>query len=231
MKLICLTYAGGNASFYDKLASEMSHNIEICSLEYAGHGTRHKEPFYNAFSELAEDMYLELSRIIAKQESYALMGYSMGSISVVELLKLILERKEFLNPKHIFLAAHEPFTKSELRSYSGNEIDQYVKERTIRFGGISEKLINNESFWRVYLPIYRADYSLIAKYDFDSLKLQTSIPLTVFYSEEDTPYKDMMSWNDFFVGKTDYIEYSGTHFFINEHYQEMAQEIRDRLVY
>ena len=56
MKLICLTYAGGNATFYDQLQKELSKSVEVIALEYAGHGQRHKEPLYKTFDELSRDM-------------------------------------------------------------------------------------------------------------------------------------------------------------------------------
>ena len=51
MKLICLTYAGGNATFYDQLQKELSKSVEVIALEYAGHGQRHKEPLYKRYVE------------------------------------------------------------------------------------------------------------------------------------------------------------------------------------
>ena len=98
-----------------------------------------------------------------------------------------------------------------------------MKERTIRFGGIPEKLLGNKSFWRTYLPLYRADYGLIGKYRFEDLHFRTEIPATVFYSETDTPRKDMEEWGRYFTGECDYAEFPGQHFFIQEHHDEMAR--------
>lgn len=230
MQLICLTYAGGTAAFYDQIKNRISKDIHVVALEYAGHGKRHKEPFYNDFSELVADMFSKIKEQIAEEEDYAIMGYSMGSISAVELLKHILQDSSMKQPKYVFLAAHEPFTKKELRDFASGELDQYVKERTIQFGGISEKLVSNDSFWRVYLPIYRADYSLIGKYRFEDLDLRTNIPVTVFYSESDTPLEVIKEWRIYFTGVCEFLNYEGNHFFINDHCDEIVKEIRNRLV-
>ena len=172
MKLICLTYAGGNATFYDQLQKELSKSVEVIALEYAGHGQRHKEPLYKTFDELSRDMLRLLKEKLVAGEDYAIMGYSMGTISTIELLKRILQDTILNNPIHIFLAAHEPATKKELKNYADNEMDELVKERTIQFGGIPQTLINNKSFWRMYLPIYKADYTLIGTYKFEELNLK-----------------------------------------------------------
>ena len=184
--------------------------------------------FYSDFNELAEDMLIQIKEYITESTPYAIMGYSMGSISAVEILRKIIERQIPL-PEHIFLAAHEPKTKPSLVHYNNGELDEFVKTRTIQFGAVPDKLIENKSFWRMYLPIYRADYSIIGKYKFENLTLKTDIPATVFYSENDTPFEEMKNWKQYFE-KIDFIKYTGKHFFINEHFSEMAQEIKKRLV-
>ena len=225
-QLFCLTYAGGNANFFDEIEKDLEE-YNVIKLEYSGHGTRHKEPYYNSFDELSEDMYSLLKSSYTDGE-YALFGYSMGSISLVEVLRKILDRAEIPAPAHVFLAAHEPHTKAELADFSSGELDEYVKQRTISFGAVPEVLLKNKTFWRMYLPIYRADYSLIGKYKFEELDLKTTIPATIFYSETDTPTKDMLQWKKFFVGSCDYYSYEGNHFFIQASHIEMAKIISEK---
>lgn len=223
-QLFCLTYAGGNASFFDDIEKDLPE-YNVVKLEYAGHGTRHKESYYGSFDELADDMY-SLVKDAYLGDDYALLGYSMGSISLVEVLRRILSDSQFPNPFHVFLAAHEPHTKAEIADFSSNELDGYVKQRTLKFGAVPEVLLNNNAFWRMYLPLYRADYSLIGKYKFDELDIESQIPATIFYSETDTPTEEMMQWRNYFVGDCDFHSYDGTHFFIRDHHREMAEIIR-----
>ena len=75
--------------------------------------------------------------------------------------------------------------------------------------------------------MYRADYTIIAKYEFEKLDLKCQIPATVFYSETDTPIKDMKRWDRFFP--CDFFQFSGTHFFIQQHHEEMADIISMKL--
>lgn len=225
-QLFCFTYAGGNKTFFDVIERDLD-GIDLVKLEYSGHGERHNEPYYRDFDELADDMFGMIKKMI--DGNYALFGYSMGSIALVEVLKRIIA--EGINlPTHVFLSAHEPHTKSELLGFSDNELDDRVKNRTIKFGAVPEKLLNNNAFWRMYLPMYRADYAIIGKYKFEKLDLQTDIPATVFYSETDTPKKDMDLWKKYFVGSCHFYQYFGNHFFIREHHVEMADVIKDKLI-
>ena len=224
--MFCFTFAGGTAAFFDVIEKDLP-NIELVKLEYAGHGGRRKEPMYQDFDALANDMLSSLKKAYSGGQ-YGLMGYSMGSISVAEVLRRIISERLRL-PSHVFLAAHEPHTKAELMNFTPDELDAWVKERTIRFGAVPEKLINNRPFWRTYLPLYRADYSIIGTYRFEELVLKTEIPATFFYSETDTPLKEMMIWKNYFVGDADFYRFEGNHFFIREHHSEMANVIKEKL--
>ena len=222
-QLFCYTYAGGNASFFEGIGKDLPA-FELVRPEYAGRGTRRGEPFYGSFDELAEDLYSRFRADYAGN-GYALFGYSMGAITLVEILKRILKNPEVSVPSRVFLAAHEPRTKAELTGFQADELDEWVKERTIRFGAIPEKLIHNRSFWRMYPPLYRADYSIIGKYHFENLYLKTDIPATVFYSETDTPRAEMEEWRRYFTGECGFHAFEGNHFFIQEHHAEMARII------
>lgn len=226
-QLFCFTYAGGTASFFDNIKNHMKF-VDLVSFDYAGHGKRFREPFYKSFSELADDLYIKLKEKYTGGH-YSLFGYSMGTISVVEILKRIIESSSIRAPDYVFLAAHEPFSKNFLCTNNKLELDNLVKKITIGFGDIPEELINNQSFWRMYLPIYRADYSIINEYNFDNLLIRFDIPSVIFYSEKDTPYDRIKHWDNYFSCGCDYHEYNGSHFFMKDHYSEIANIINDKI--
>ncbi len=223
----CFPCAGGAATFFQGIEKDLP-DAELVKMEYAGHGTRRKEPFYRDFGELAEDMVSRL-RSAYTGGTYALFGYSMGSIALAEVLKRILADPGFPVPCCAFLGAHAPGPKAELEGFRPDELDEWVRERTIRFGAIPERIQRNASFWRMYLPLYRADYTIIGKYEFDKLDLRTDVPAAVFYSETDTPRREMEAWRKYFTGECGYYAYPGSHFFILEHHAEMAEIIREKM--
>ena len=229
MKLYCFTCAGGSKSFFDFLDIYVKPYVEVIKMEYSGHGSRRREGFYESFLELAQDMYKDIY-LHYNGEEYALFGYSMGSISVIETLKYVLKREEIAVPIHVFLAAYAPSVQKELERMKEEELfDCWVRERTIRFGGIPENLINNESFWRICLPIYKADYMMLRKYDYRHINLKSDIPVTIFYSEKDTPHSQIKKWTRYFIGECEMIPFEGNHFFIRDHKQEIARVIIRKL--
>lgn len=228
MQLFCFPFAGGTAAFFDQLEKTCAGQIDFVKLEYPGHGLRRKEKLCETYEELEEDLYGQLKKNYSGGD-YALLGYSMGSIMVLEVLRYLSEKEELSYPRYVFLAAHKPQIMVSLDGYSPEEQDEYVKKRTILFGGIPRQLVDNSSFWRMYLPLYKADYQMISQYDFDDLTYVTDVPAVVFYSEQDTPRAEMELWKKYFIGNCEFVEYPGTHFFINEHYREMAALIMERL--
>lgn len=226
MKLFCFTYAGGTALFYDELKELLiPYGIEIRAIDYAGHGCRRSEKQYGNFDDLAHDLYKVVINEISGNEDYAFMGYSMGTISAVEVLKLLVKESDCKLPVHIFLAAHEPTTKKEMLDLDVKLSDENIKKHVMMFGGVPEKLLKNEVFWRTYLPLYKNDFRLIWNYDFNKLNLKLDIPATIFFSEEDTPIDEMHGWNEYFVNRNEYHRFEGNHFFIKKHCKEMAEVI------
>ncbi len=224
-QLFCFTYAGGTAAFFDVIEAHLD-GVEVVTLEYAGHGERRKEPCYQDFDALAGDMLHEVEKRLRGR--YAFFGYSMGCVTLAEITRRIIARGMPL-PSHVFLAAHEPHTRSELQRFTADELEAWVKRRTIELGAVPKKLLNNRVFWRTYLPLYCADYAIIGKYEFEKLDLNTDIPATIFYSETDTPRKEMDLWKRYFRGDCDYYCYEGNHFFIQEHYAAMAEVIKKKM--
>lgn len=224
-RIFGLPYAGGTADFYNKLKEMLElQDIELVPLEYAGHGTRYKEIPYNSISEMAEDMANMILQVISEDEEFYLFGYSMGTIVTIEIIKYLMVQKRKL-PTGVVLAAHEPKTKKELADWNLDMPDELIKDRVIGFGGVPKHLVNNNVFWRVYLPIYKNDFMLIGKYNFDNICLSTDIPALVLFSEDDTPFSEIVNWNNYFVGNNRYQEYEGDHFFIDNYTMEVAKLI------
>lgn len=230
MKLLCFPYAGGTAAFYNEIKDLLGEKkIEVVALDYPGHGLRHKEPFSDDFYKLSLDMLYQIKEQLEVDEKYALMGYSMGSIVATEVVCRILESQDMIEPSHIFLAAHEAKTV-KLPELADATFDEALKERILCFGAVPDELIGNKIFWRMYMPLYKADYTMISKYDFDKLILKTDIPATIFYSEDDTSYEGMNVWKKYYIGDVELYKFTGNHFFIEQYNKEITDIIYKRLL-
>lgn len=162
--LFCFPFAGGTADFYNNLEKACGDAVRFVKLEYSGHGTRMKEPLCHSFDELTNDLYPQIMNTLADypEMDYAMIGYSMGSIAMFDMLMRLIKNGINRRPWRIFISAHQPQPIWALQKIPNVGLDDWVKERTVEFGDIDNRLIGNKSFWRVYLPIFKADYLMIA---------------------------------------------------------------------
>lgn len=227
--LFCFPVAGGTIAFFDQIETAInnrSDRVKLIKLEYSGHGRRMREPLYDSFDKMSEDLTPGIEKVLDQypDAAYGMFGYSMGSLSAFILVQKIVRERKLRQPNHLFLAAHPPKPIEGLKEISDDKIEEWCKQRTISFGGVPKKLVNNNAFWRMYLPMYIADYRIIASYDFETVSFSSDIPATIFYSEIDTPFTDVSEWSKYFT-HIEFIEYDGSHFFINKHFDEMADVI------
>lgn len=229
MRLLCFTYAGGNADFFDQLEDILGEKISVIKFEYPGHGSRRKEPLKHSIEEIAKDAYLLYGNKYRFEDDFALFGYSMGTLVMVEFIKLLLADGHENGLKYVFVASHEP--RSYRKIIGDVEItEDWIKKRIVELGNISDKLQQNTTFWRMYLPLYMADFQSIAKYRFDDLKYKITAPITAMYSESDTSVFDIEGWKRFTDCSFETCKFDGGHFFIREHYEEVAKLIIGKLL-
>lgn len=186
IQLFCLPYAGGTMDAFSGLTEALGEQVLVSPIEYAGHGTRKKEPFYQDFAELAADAFRQIKQMRQLRLPYAVLGYSMGSIAVYELLCRYLQEEP---PQHIFLAAHEaPDIEWDSKKYASYD-DEHFMDMLIGFGGFEQehrKLLNNRFFKKMYFQPIREDYRLLAEY---RMQKQILLPAdtTIFYAPQDIP--------------------------------------------
>ena len=229
LQLFCIPYAGGTSASYNTLTQFLAEEpIDVIVLEYAGHGTRVKEPGYDSFDAMASDIFHMISKRRIKEIPYAILGYSMGSIVAYEILTKYIPSTDL--PAHIFLAAHFP-PDAPGESYDYWRMDDQTFIETLEsFGGIPEILAKNKRFLALYTKPLRHDYWLLGHYDYKEAVKKICGDVTFFYCEKDTPYIRVKDWSNLIEGLVTYYELGNNHFFINTHTEEMAAAINKILL-
>lgn len=91
--LICLPYAGGSSTYYNRWRHFLPSNIEMCMYELAGRGTRASEPItYTNLDDITTDLFSQMDADNLFYRSYYLFGHSLGALIAIKLCDLI--RKE-----------------------------------------------------------------------------------------------------------------------------------------
>lgn len=222
-QLFCIPYAGGSASFFSNLSKLLGDSLEVHALEYAGHGLRRREPFYENVSQLVRETAAQIKDRRNLEVPYLIFGYSMGSMVTYEAVtEYLLED----SPKHVFLAAHEPPHLSfRGKAYALLDDEEFIKA-VENFGGFDERIKSDQRFRDIFLPPMRADYRYLQEYRWKEGHDILPCDITVFYSSEDTRREDMLQWQQHTVGTMELKRFSGNHFFLKKHEEEIADIIR-----
>ncbi|MCH1982915.1 thioesterase domain-containing protein [Ruminococcus sp. OA3] len=217
IQLFLLPFAGGNSTSFRKLEKRLSPSIEFHTIEYAGRGTRKGENFITDYNEFLEDVSDVINEQRNQDVNYALFGYSLGSAVMYDLLS---QKKISGFPTHAFACARGSlfrYTESqEFRELSDEQFADRMKE----LGGIDERIYSNKRFLSIFLREVRADYIIWGEYKYVEGKIPCDT--TIIYSPQDKLSAGVEDWKCIVNGNVDYFELGSTHFFINDHWQEVA---------
>ena len=146
-QLFCVPYAGGTTDLYNELEAYLSEDIELVRIEYAGHGKRLEEPFYDSFQDMVSDAKRMIMERMDPTSENAFLGYSMGSLVVYEVLR----QWEQTDVSHVFLSAHKPpHLRNAAQRYALASNDNGdIKSWLMEFGGIDDRLKHSRIFWEI----------------------------------------------------------------------------------
>lgn len=220
MQLFVFPYAGGSIAAFKRLADLIDERVDVITVEYPGRGTRAKEPLCETIWDLLDDAVHYCGERRDLELPYAVMGYSMGSVLAYET---VVRKKISGELKHLFISAEaSPKDRSlELRKVE-NPTEERILDRARRLGGLDERMLKNKRFSDIYIKPMLSDYRLFFDYRFGENGGKIKADTTFFYCEKDTAYEDVLKWKELIEGRLDFHEMGESHFFINQHYEEMA---------
>lgn len=223
LRLFCFPFGGGGASFYRPWANYLSPEIELCAIQIPGRENRLREqlftellPLVDTLSEIIEN-YIELP--------FVFFGHSMGAWIGYELLRQ-LRSKGKPDPIHLFVSGrraphipnHEPLRYNLPKSEFINEIRRY--------DGTPELILQEPELLEIFLPILRADYSMLETYVY---KHQDPIdcPITVFggLQDDSVSLHDLREWHILTSSEFRIKMYPGNHFYLKDLNQELLDDI------
>ncbi|MBR7072140.1 MAG: thioesterase [Eubacterium sp.] len=227
IKLFCIPYAGGVSEVFSKLNPFLREDIEIIPVDYAGHGPRAKEPFYQSFDEMARDTAKCLNEYLDGGK-YAVFGYSMGSVVSFEML--VNKYLKYM-PEHLFVASHEaPGEYWHTMEYAGLSDSEFF-HKLVEFGGFKaedEERMKNRFFKKLIFDPIKADYDLIASYELHN-ETPVDMNVTMMFSTNDVSREAVEKWQKRFTKPMEFIEIGKNHFFINDEYETVADIINKRV--
>ncbi|MCI8466539.1 MAG: thioesterase [Lachnospiraceae bacterium] len=227
IQLFLLPFAGGNSASFHRLTEHLDPCIETICVEYAGRLSRRKEAYITKYKEFLKDTAAFIN-VRRKKLPFALLGYSLGSVLVYDL---IVNQMLYGEADHCFICSRgdlkDENISQEYRDLSDKEFVQKMKE----LGGFDEKILENRRFLKIYMEPVRMDYLVWSDYRYIEQGRKIPCNTTVIYSSQDPLSAGAHEWKSLVSAETDFYELGENHFFINQYYKEMAELIHQHLIY
>ncbi len=194
--VIIIPFAGGMSCAFSELKQLLEEQFEVVCIELKGHGTRYSEGLCSSWNELVDDIQKKLVRILSHNQSYSILGYSMGAKVVYDVVSRMEEKGK--NLKHVFFAAAEPpHIRSEKEGGYISNIDEVNR-------------------------IYKHDVAISNEFDIalaDVLKFKCDI--SVLYSDDENKFA-LLDWRKYSDGKCNYYYMGKNHMFLYEKAELMS---------
>lgn len=219
IQLFILPFAGSKAAQFDELISELGEYVEAYTVEYAGRGNRAKEKYYTDYLAFMQDISDFIKKHRDYDRPYALLGYSIGGLFAYDLIA----KKYLEQPDYLFICACEDNQKP-LPKISKLPEDEFW-DRVIQLGGVDKRLVARRKFLKLFSPGLRADFNIAEQYRYLESDKQISCPVSIFYSETDTPFDTIRNWQNVCKLNIQFHEFSGDHFFLLQQHEKAASII------
>ncbi len=226
IQLFILPFAGGNSGSFSNLVSCLEKEIIPITIEYSGRFARSKDGYITKYDDFLADVANQI-RERRDDKPWALLGYSLGSVLAFDIASAGFADEKL---QHVFICARGNLKNQYIsQMYAGLNDDEFA-DKIVELGGFDERLLANKRFLSIFMKPVRSDYIVWSDYLFTDDGRKIPCDTTMIYSASDPLCDGVRAWDDLCTGKTDYYEMGENHFFIRDHYAEMANIINAKLL-
>ncbi|MDJ0744612.1 MAG: thioesterase domain-containing protein [Xenococcaceae cyanobacterium MO_167.B27] len=225
IRLFCFHYAGGGASCFNHWKTLAKNDLAICPIQLPGRESRFREPRFTDFQEMIDELYEQLAPYL--QQDYAFYGHSLGALIAYALAQKLHAAREKL-PVALFVGAHRaPHLPYRFPSSTTMGLEE-LKKLLSQYEGISQHILDNHEWMEVLLPIIKDDLSLCETYKHHPISINAlPCPLYAFggLSDRMVSQVEILAWGQHTSKEFRSHFYSGGHFFLKSHTEELLNFI------
>jgi medium-chain acyl-[acyl-carrier-protein] hydrolase len=228
LRLFCFPYSGAAASIYYPWSAVLPNIIEVCPIQYPGHGTRVGEPLISNLPDLAQQTYQALKPYLDKP--FAFFGHSMGALASFELARYLFNTDN-PTPVYLFVSGHNAPQFPDKADQIHNLPEQEFVDRLRKFNGTPEDVLQNEELRELILPILRTDFMISETYDYQPM-LPLGCPICACGGLQDdyTTREGLAAWQEQTSAACSVRMFPGDHFYLNESRMMLLQVIARELI-
>lgn len=218
-KLICFSYAGSGASYYHTWKKIFEPFVEIVAVQLPGHENKMNQPLLYTADRICDALLGEVEHEIQSCD-FGIFGHSMGGILGFEFTAQ-LEKRGY-HP--LFCAVSS--TSIEDYSHQIPSLELSTPEflnRVFEYEALDKDnpILAYPEFQKYFLKILKADFNLIETYNGIGKKVKCPIIAMCGDCDKKETISNMKSWERYTESKVSYAEFTGNHFYLNEHIEDI----------
>jgi surfactin synthase thioesterase subunit len=188
--------------------------VEVCPVQIPGREVRLAEPSYTDCSRLIAEMTAALAGYMDKP--YAIFGHSMGSLLALDLARS-LRSAGHPEPSYLFVSGRNA-THVQMKHGSIHQMpdDEFLAALATRYGGLPQEILDTPELLEVYLPILRADLTLLETHRYEALA-PLGCPIAAFSGTDDpnVSVEGLRAWGEHTTGLFEAKWFDGGHFYLS----------------
>ncbi|NED07479.1 thioesterase [Streptomyces sp. SID6648] len=225
--LFCFPYAGGSPETFRAWADGIADDIEVMCVVLPGRGRRLKEPRYDRWQPLVEDVFEALSPYLNRR--HAFYGHSFGGRLAYELTHLASAAYPGMT-RRLFVSGCRSPDVPQKRPYMHRMTESDFRRAVASMGGTPAELFDQERLMRLLLPTIRSEIRLAEMWS-PRHPSGVDVPITALYSRDDRidGWSSMRGWRNFTRRTCELVDVPGGHFFVDSHPDHVTRIVNTRL--
>ncbi len=219
VRLVCFHYGGGSSASFYSWKDNISPNVELLAINLPGRGSSIDKPLLDNIEDVTNIILKYIKHYIGKPLVF--FGHSLGSLISFEVAKAMKEQ-QLKQPAHLILSGCMAPQNLYKRNKTSRLSDKEFREALEIYNGTSQEVMNESSLMGLFLPIIKADISII-----DNYKYRGNDPLdcdiTTIGGREDptVSLEDIYPWKSHTIRKYTHHTLTGDHFFIRSNKEKL----------
>ena len=227
LRLFCFSYAGGNAATYRDWYKQLPEDVEVCSIQLPGRGSRFKERAHTSLDSLLAALHHVIEP--HTRVPFAFFGHSMGAQVAFELARRLRDTGTAL-PSCLIVSGRRGPHRPPRNKPIYNLPEPEFREEIRRLNGTPEEALNNPELMDIISPILRADCQVVETWNYQPSR-PMDVPVLALGGVKDSQVsiEDLEDWRTVTTGPFTLQLFSGDHFFINQVTDSLLTTVRHTL--
>ncbi|MFE7722361.1 thioesterase II family protein [Nocardia rhizosphaerihabitans] len=225
VRLVCFAHSGGNPRMYQNWVDKLAPEIELWWVTLPGRGQRWREHHADRWEPLIDDITAAL--VAHVPWPMALFGHSLGGLIAFDVARRLTE--EQAPPNYLFVSARAHPRREFALDLPEDDIDLLRLVDTV-YAGVPAQILESPELAKHFAPTLRADLALGADYRYRPGRLTTPITALGGVDDPTTPAEELDAWRDCTTAATQWRQFPGGHFYLEQSEAGVLRTIRRNLL-